>query len=336
MSIQFNVLGEAGRDNALLALVCTGQAVHRLLFDCGDGVLAGLPFAEIQRIDYLFFSHLHMDHVGGFDSFFRCNYNRTVKPNLVWGPPWTGEIMQHRFQGFLWNLYQDREATWRVADVDEQSVAWTRYELSEAFANAYQDGKEEFSGALLDHPDFTVRAVRLEHLTPVLGFVAREAPRLNIDVTQLDELGLRPGPWLKEVKSAPAAQTHLEIEGKAYLLAELRACLLRETPGDSVAYLTDFLLDKAAYKRLLPALAGVRTLVCESAYREAELELARKNYHLTTRQAARLAKEAGVGKLVLMHISDRYPMEEWGEMLGEARDVFPNTVYPAGWGIEVR
>jgi len=336
VSIQYHVLGGPGRDNALLALVCTGQAVHRLLFDCGDGVLAGLPFAEIQRIDYLFFSHLHMDHVGGFDSFFRCTYNRTAKPNLVWGPARTGEIMQLRFRGFLWNLYQDKEATWRVADVAEERVTWTRFELAEAFANAYPEDETEFTGLLIDHADFTVQAIRLEHLTPVLGFVAREAPRLNIDVTRLAELGLRPGPWLKEVKAAPPEQTHLEVEGKAYALDELRANLLRETPGDSVAYLTDFLLDKAAYKRLLPALAGVRTLVCESAYREAELELARKNYHLTTRQAARLAKEAGVGKLVLMHISDRYPMEEWGEMLGEAREVFPNTTFPTSWGIEVR
>lgn len=336
MSIQYHVLGEAGRDNALLALVCSGQAVHRLLFDCGDGVLAGLPFAEIQRIDHLFFSHLHMDHVGGFDSFFRCTYNRTVKPNLVWGPARTAEIMQHRFQGFLWNLYQDKEASWRVADVEEGRTAWTRFELAEAFANAYPDGEEEFTGVLLDHPDFSVQEVHLEHLTPVLGFVVRESPRLNVDVSRLDELGLHPGPWLKEVKAAPPERTQLEVEGKAYALDELRANLLRETPGDSVAYLTDFLLDKPAYKRLLPALAGVRTLVCESAYREAELELARQNHHLTTRQAARLAAQAGVDKLVLMHISDRYPREEWGELLGEARDVFPNTVYPASWGIEVR
>lgn len=336
VSIQFHVLGIAGRDNALLALVCTGQAVHRLLFDCGDGVLAPLPFAEIQRIDHLFFTHLHMDHVGGFDSFFRCTYNRTAKPNLVWGPPRTAEIMHHRFRGFLWNLHQDKEAAWRVADVEEERVTWTRFELSEAFAAAYLDGAEEFSGILLDTPDFTVQAVRLEHLTPVLGYIVRESPRLNVDVSRLADLGLKPGPWLQAVKAAPAEQTHLEIEGKSYALADLRANLLRETPGDSVAYLTDFLLDKQAYKRLLPALAGVKTLVCESAYREAELELARKNYHLTTRQAARLAREAGVGKLVFMHISDRYPREEWGELLGEARDVFPNTVYPTSWGIEVQ
>ena len=336
MSIQFHVLGAPGRDNALQVLVCTGQAVHRLLFDCGDGVLAPLPFAEIQRIDYLFFSHLHMDHVGGFDSFFRCTYNRTVKPNLVWGPARTAEIMHHRFQGFLWNLHEDKEATWRVGEVLDDRVVWCSSELNEAFEHMYSLEVEEFHGTLLDTPDFTVQAVRLEHLTPVLGYVVREAPRLNVDASRLNALGLHPGPWLKEVKAASPEQAHLEVEGKTYALADLRANLLRETPGDSVAYLTDFLLDKQAYKLLLPALAGVKTLFCESAYREAELELARQNYHLTTRQAARLAREAGVGKLVLMHISDRYPMEEWGELLGEARDVFPNTVYPPSWGIEVR
>jgi ribonuclease Z len=336
MSIQYQVLGTAGRDNALLVMVCTGQAVHRLLFDCGDGVLAPLPFAEIQRVDYLFFSHLHMDHVGGFDSFFRCTYNRTAKPNLIWGPARTGEIMHHRFRGFLWNLYQDKEAAWRVGDVLDDRVVWRSFELREAFEYAYADEVEEFHGTLLNTPDFTVQAVQLEHLTPVLGYVVREAPRLNIDVNRLADLDLQPGPWLKAVKSAPPEQTHLEVEGKTYALAELRANLLRETPGDSIAYLTDFLLDKTAYKRLLPLLAGVKILVCECAYRHAELELAQQNYHLTTRQAARLAAQAGVGKLVLMHISDRYPMEEWEELLGEARDVFPNTDYPASWGIEVR
>jgi len=336
MSIQYHVLGAAGRDNALLVMVCTGQAVHRLLFDCGDGVMAPLPYAEIQRIDYLFFSHLHMDHVGGFDSYFRCTYNRTAKPNLIWGPARTGEIMHHRFRGFLWNLYQDKEAAWRVGDVLDDRVVWRSFELREAFEYAYADEVEEFHGTLLNTPDFTVQAVQLEHLTPVLGFVVRESPRLNIDVTRLADLGPRPGPWLQAVKSAPPEQTHLEVEGKTYALAELRANLLRETPGDSIAYLTDFLPDETALEKLLPMLAGVKTLVCESAYREAELELAQQNYHLTTRQAARLAAQAGVGKLVLMHISDRYPLEEWGELLGEARDVFPNTVFPASWGIEVR
>lgn len=111
MSISFRILGKAGRDNALFVQVDSGQAVERLLFDCGDGCVSELPFADIQAIDHLFFSHLHMDHVGGFDSFFRCTFNRETKPNRIWGPPDTARILQHRFQGFLWNLHGEMSGT---------------------------------------------------------------------------------------------------------------------------------------------------------------------------------------------------------------------------------
>ena len=87
MSLSFQVLGRAGRDNALLVTVDAGQSVSKLLFDCGDGGLWQLPFGEIQTIDHLCFSHLHMDHVTGFDAFFRCIYGRTDRPNHAWGPP---------------------------------------------------------------------------------------------------------------------------------------------------------------------------------------------------------------------------------------------------------
>ena len=87
MTLSFQVLGDPGRDNALLVKVDTGQAVSRLLLDCGEGCLSGLPFAEVREIDHLFFSHLHMDHVAGFDAFFRCTFDRTDRANHVWGRP---------------------------------------------------------------------------------------------------------------------------------------------------------------------------------------------------------------------------------------------------------
>jgi phosphoribosyl 1,2-cyclic phosphodiesterase len=71
MSIKYEILGEPGRDNAMLATVNTGQSQHRLLFDCGEGCLHRVSRAEIQVIEVLFFSHFHIDHVAGFDSFFR-------------------------------------------------------------------------------------------------------------------------------------------------------------------------------------------------------------------------------------------------------------------------
>lgn len=71
MTLHFQILGSPGRDNAAIVTVDRGQAVSRLLFDCGDGCLTDLSFGEICGIDHLFFSHFHMDHISGFDSFLR-------------------------------------------------------------------------------------------------------------------------------------------------------------------------------------------------------------------------------------------------------------------------
>src|SRR5215475_13860300 len=140
MSLTFRVLGTAGNDNALLVHVDSGQAVERLLFDCGEGCLSELALADIQAIDHLFFSHLHMDHVGGFDTFFRCTFGRDTKPNQVWGPPETARILQHRFQGFLWNLHEQMSGTWRVTDVSPEETRTVRFELQEAFTVAHDEG----------------------------------------------------------------------------------------------------------------------------------------------------------------------------------------------------
>lgn len=333
MGIAVQVLGEPGRDNALLLQVHTGHSVARLLFDCGDGVLTGLPFAEIQRIDHLCFSHLHMDHIGGFDSFFRCTYDRTARPNAVWGPPGTARILHHRFQGFLWNLHEGKHVAWHVYDIDDTRITRTRFELAEAFAAAHPAGETARTDTIIDADAYTVAAIRMDHRTPSLAYVVREKPRLHIDHDALLALGVPPGPWVKQVKDPSPAQTEVEIAGVLHPLADLRAALLHETPGQCVAYLTDFALDADGRAHLLPHLLGCNVLVCESAYRACDHELAARHHHLTTVHAATLARDAGAGKLILIHLSDRYPPEERPDILREAQAVFPNTEFSRGWGI---
>src|SRR5437764_423167 len=70
MPLHYRVLGQPGRDNALWITVDTGQSQHHLLFDCGEGCLAGQPPAAIQEIELLCFSHFHIDHVAGLIRFF--------------------------------------------------------------------------------------------------------------------------------------------------------------------------------------------------------------------------------------------------------------------------
>ena len=148
MTLSYQVLGNPGRDNALLVTVDTGQAVSRLLFDCGEDCLAAVPFGDVLEIDHLCFSHLHMDHVAGFDSYFRCLYPRTAKGNDVWGPPGTAAILRHRFQGFLWNLVANQQATWRVYELHSDHIESFRFELAEAFAHL---GLTMFTGYFLNY-----------------------------------------------------------------------------------------------------------------------------------------------------------------------------------------
>jgi ribonuclease Z len=331
MSIAFDILGQPGRDNALLVRIDSGHALDRLLFDCGEGCLTPLSVGDVQAVDALFFSHLHMDHVAGFDMFFRCTYDRDAKPNVIYGPPETAAILQHRFRGYLWNLHESLRATWCVADVFPDRVVTRRFELAEEFAVAHEDGERPYDGILVDAPAYTVAACTMDHSTPSLAYVVREKPRWNVDIGRLPALGLRPGPWLKELKDPAPGQTTLEIQGVPHTLEALRRDLLVQTPGDSIAYLTDFLMDESALARLVPALRGCKTVVCESQYRPGDAELAVRNYHMTCTQAAELAARAGVGELVLFHVSDRYTPDGWREMLREAQAVFPRMRFPESW-----
>jgi ribonuclease Z len=338
MSIAFQVLGSAGGDNALFVQIDSGHAIERLLFDCGEGCVSGLPFSDLQGIDHLFFSHLHMDHIGGFDSFFRGVFDRETKPNRIWGPPETAAILQHRFQGYLWNLHTGMSATWRVSDVHPDEIRTARFELHEAFATAHDEGVEprvREVWEICQGIGFTVEAVTMDHRTPTLAYVVREKTRRNIDNSRLAALGLRPGPWLKEFKESHGRDEEtLTIDGATHSLEELRRALMTETPGDSIAYLTDFLLDEPSIERLVEALRGCRVMICEGQYRHADLALAQKHFHTTTTLAATVARRAQVEELVLFHISVRYERAEWIEMLREARQIFPRTHYPAHWKLE--
>jgi len=330
MVISFEILGDAGNDNAALVRIDSGKKVTRLLFDCGEGCLSTLATSEVMAIDHVFFSHFHMDHIGGFDSFFRVTYDRATKPNIIWGPPSAIEVIQHRFQGYIWNLRHRLYSQWYVNAICPDRIESARFAASEAFANAYPVETKPFSGVVLDTPDFSVEAYQMDHMTPSMGYIVREKSRTNVDPDKLSALGLAPGSWLKQIKEPGIGDT-LTIDGKSYNVSDLRHELLTETPGQSVAYLTDFQMDDLTQQRLVAALSGCTYMICESQYLHVDLEYAQRNYHMTATQVAQTASKASVGELILFHISDRYERSEWFQLLEEAKAIFPNTRFSTRW-----
>ncbi len=133
----YKITGEPGRDNALLATVDTGQSLHRLLFDCGEGCLDDIPVAHRQDIEAVFFSHFHIDHIAGFDSLLRFNWCRPETPLYVFGPAGTIGLIHHRLQGFTWDLVEQLPGEWHVSEIADGELRTSRFLTREGFANEH-------------------------------------------------------------------------------------------------------------------------------------------------------------------------------------------------------
>ena len=99
----------------------------------------------------------------------------------------------------------------------------------------------------------------------------------------------------------------------------------RERPGVSVVYCTDTVFCEAAVELA----RGADLLIHESTFAHGEAEMAYQKQHSTSTMAAQTAAEAGVGQLVLTHLSPRYvpgnPVTPQ-DLLDEAKAIFPNTL----------
>ncbi|MCP3910591.1 MAG: ribonuclease Z, partial [Actinomycetia bacterium] len=198
-------------------------------------------------------------------------------------------ILHHRFRGFWWNLHAGQPGTWHVHDLHVDHLRSSRFVTAEAFEARHDEDPGALGPYLLEETAFTVEAMRLDHRGPSLAYLVREKTRTNVDSGRLAASGLRPGPWIQQLKQLDDPAAQVEIDGKVHDLRELRDQLLVETPGESIAYLTDFLLDPATMERLAVWLAGCDTVVCEAQYRHGDALLARRNFHATTTQVARMA-----------------------------------------------
>jgi ribonuclease Z len=327
--LDIKILGTPPNDNALFVVANDGKSQTKMLFDCGADTVSSLPIGDIQSIEHLFLSHMHMDHISGFDAFFRVNFGRQNMENNIWGPTGSAAILQHRFQGFWWSHAAELKGTWYVHDVDGDSIHSFRFEAHEAFSICHDEGSRPNDGVLVETKSISVSAIPLKHHGLCLGYVGREPRKLNVQSAALAELGLKPGPWMAALKMGNTP--HIEIDGVVHNCDELRGKLIREEDGDSFAYLTDFVADAEQREHIAPYLHNVRKIYAEAQYAKEDSALAVKYHHSTVDQIAQLAGMAGAEQYILLHLSRRYSPQQWVEMRDCAREIFSASDYIKEW-----
>ena len=165
-------------------------------------------------------------------------------------------------------------------------------------------------GIVHDDGKFKIEAMFLEHGVENIGWRVTEPDTLKFDQKKLETHGIR-GLSVRELNE----KGYIEIDGKVIKLEDVS--WIRH--GDSIAVV----IDTRNWKNAVEIAQGAKLLLCESTYLEEHSDLAYRHYHLTAKQAAELAKEAGVQKLILTHFSARYLNLKPFEV--EAKAVFPNT-----------
>lgn len=259
-----------------------------LMFDPGEGTQRQMARFGVRAhaIHHLAITHFHGDHCLGVPGVVqRMALDRVPHKVHAWFPG-TGERYWRRLR--------------RASIFDDRALDMVPH------------GLELRAHEIWQGPGFSLSVMPLDHRADTLGYRLQEPDGVRMLPDKLAERGLR-GPIIGELKRRGHARAP---DGSRVELADVS--VIRR--GQSMAFVMDTRLCDAA----IELARGVDLLVTESTFLHSEAKEAAEYGHMTAREAAILAREAGARRLVLTHFSQRYPNNRvFGE---EARRVFDDVV----------
>ena len=266
---------------------CRGKL---FMIDCGEGAQLQLRRSSLsfERLGHVFISHLHGDHcfglIGMISTFGLLGRNASLHIHT----PGELEPMLKAQLNMFFNYDIGYAVEFHPVDTTRQQVI-------------YEDRS------------LTVESIPLDHRMPCAGFLFREKPTLpHIRRDMIDLYGIP----TSQIMNIKGGQGFTLPDGTTVPHEQL---VTAPDKPRSYAYCSD----TKYMPRLHERLKGVDTLYHESTYADDKLQSAENYDHSTARQAATVARDAQVGKLLLGHYSARYADEHI--LLNEAQQVFQNS-----------
>jgi len=292
MSLSVRFLGTSAsrptveRNVTSLAITREGET---LLFDCGEGTQRQMMrYGTSFALSDIFFTHMHADHMLGVIGLLRtlALQGRTDAMRL-WAPPQSEQLL--------------RGAIAIGTEKEKFPIQIT----------------ELVPGEPLERKGYRILPFPVDHKDrAAVGYALIEEIRLgrfNPDLAR--QMGIPEGPaWGKLHRGEAVTLADGRVFEPSDLVGPAR-------PGRKIVFSGD---TRPAASTITIA-EGADLLVHEATFADEELERARDTGHSTAREAADVAARAGVSQLILTHLSARYSLNA-SELLGQAREVFPNSV----------
>jgi ribonuclease Z len=265
---------------------------HERLFliDCGEGTQMQLRRCRIRigKINHIFISHLHGDHVFG-----------------LYGLLSTFNLMGREYP-------LDLFAPARYEKMLETHLA--DFDINLGFELNFHPLSGNDPTNILEEKYITVTSFPLKHRIEAFGFLFREKPAERKMRKEMIEKYSIPSVRIPAIKKGACFVTE---EGVTINNEDLTDA---PEPPLSYAYCSDTMY----FGRLAGFVKGVTLLYHEATFEAGMADLAERVCHSTTTDAARTALDAGAGTLMIGHFSARY--RDICPLVEEARSVFPSTI----------
>ena len=257
-----------------------------VLFDCGEGTQRQFMQSPLSfmQVSRVFLSHFHGDHFLGLPGMVQSmSMNGREAPLDVYGPRGVEQLV-----GELLSLGY----------------------FTPGFAVR---AKELPPGGDVDGGGYAVRSFEAVHTVPALTYVLEEKPRPGrFSVARAEALGVPTGPLYSRLQEGESVQVGDRTIRPEDVLGPPRR-------GRKIVYTGDTM----PHETLVEIARGADVLIHDATSDAALEEKANRYGHSSSRQAAKIAKEAGVRLLVLTHLSPRY--EDPTTILEDAKKVFGNV-----------
>ena len=260
------------------------------MIDCGEGTQVQMRRMRVRfgRLAHIFISHLHGDHCFGLPGL--------ISTLGMLGR--TGELVVHG----------PKEVETYLRPVMDLFCRGMEFEVR------FNPVDTRSHSLVMEDRSLSVYSIPLKHRIPTCGYLFAEKPKEAHIIREMTDFYQVPVRCMKDIKQG---QDYVTPEGEVVPNSRLTR---PAAPPKRYAFCSD-----TAYNRsIIPIIEGADLLYHEATVAECDLARAKETFHSTARQAAEIARDAHVKRLVSGHYSARY--EDLSELHREAEAVFPGTI----------